>query len=118
MRVLLVEGDKETLATLAAALRYEKYEVMTAPDGRIALAMAAAQPPDVVVLDLELPDMDGYQLARELRKQAPQRPLFIAAITGQRTAADKKRAADAGIDAHLTKPAAAASIIELLKNRS
>jgi two-component system OmpR family response regulator len=115
VRVLLVEDHGDTLATTAAMLRFAKYEVMTAPNGAIALEMAKAMPPDVVLLDIGLPGMDGYRVARALREQHRGRKLYIAAVTGYGTAADKQRAAEAGIDAHLTKPAHPAAIVQLLE---
>lgn len=116
MRVLLVEDNKDTLATLAAVLRYEEYDVVTAPDGLVALEMAKLYPPDVVLLDIGLPGMDGYEVARALRKQDPGRTLYIAAVTGYDKHEDIKRAFEAGIDAHLTKPAHPVSIIRLLED--
>ena len=116
MRVLLVEDNKDTLATIAATLRFEKYDVVTAPDGYVALEIAKLYPPDVELLDIGLPVMDGYEVARQLRKQEPARTLYIAAITGYGTPADKQRAAEAGFDAHLTKPAHPISIVKLLED--
>jgi two-component system OmpR family response regulator len=107
MRVLLVEDNNDTLATMAAVLRFERYEVVTATDGRVALEMAKLEPPDVVLLDIGLPGMDGYKVAQALRDLASGRRLYIAA---------KQRAADAGIDAHLTKPAPPSAIIDLLQS--
>jgi CheY-like chemotaxis protein len=115
MRVLLVEDNQDTLATLAAVLRYEQYEVMTAPDGQVALEMARLEPPDVVLLDIGLPGMDGYQVAQALRELAPGRRFYIAAVTGYGKPEDKKRAAEAGFDAHLSKPAHPSAIIRLLE---
>jgi CheY-like chemotaxis protein len=115
MRVLLVEDNPDTLATLGAVLRYEQYEVMTAPNGPIALEMAKLNPPDVALLDIGLPGMDGYEVARALRKQAAGRPLYVVAVTGYGKAEDKERAAKAGFDAHLTKPAHPINIIKLLE---
>lgn len=114
MRVMLVEDNTDTLATLAAILRFEKFDVTTATTAYMALEMAVVYPPDVVLLDIGLPGMDGYALAQVLRKQA-NRALYIAAITGYAKAEDKQRALDAGIDAHFTKPADAAAIVALLQ---
>jgi len=116
MRVLLVEDNTQTLASLAAVLRHEQYDLLTAPDGPMALEMAKLYPPDVVLLDIGLPGMDGYTVAQELRKQEPQRTFYIAAITGYGSAADKQRAAAAGIDVHVTKPADPAAIVRLLES--
>jgi CheY-like chemotaxis protein len=115
MRVLLVEDDRDTLASLAAVLRFERYDVLTAPDGPVALEIAKLQPPDVVLLDIGLPGIDGYQVARELRQQVTGRALYIAAVTGHSTDADRQRAFQAGIDAHLAKPARPAAVLELLE---
>ena len=115
MRVLLVEDNKDTLATMAAVLRYEEYEVMTAPDGHVALEMAKLEPPDVVLLDIGLPGMDGYKLAVALREQMRDRKVYIAAVTGYGMPADKERAAAAGIQAHLTKPSPPSAVIKLLE---
>lgn len=60
--MLVVEDNRDTLATLAAVLRYEQYDIVTAPDGVTALQMAKAYPPDVVLLDIGLPGMDGYEV--------------------------------------------------------
>src|SRR5688572_21385178 len=112
MRVLLVEDNRDTLATLAAVLRYENYEVMTAPDGHMALAMAKLNPPDVALLDIGLPGMDGFELAQALRKQAPERTLYLVAVTGYDKLEDKARGAKAGFNAYLTKPAHPFAIIK------
>lgn len=114
--MLLVEDNTDALATLAAVLRYEQYDVVTAPDGHVALEMAKLYPPDVVLLDIGLPGMDGYQVARALRQQSSGRKLYIAAVTGYGTPADKQRAAEAGIDAHLTKPAHPFNVITILQD--
>ncbi|HEY9530725.1 MAG TPA: response regulator [Burkholderiales bacterium] len=114
MRVLLVEDNKDMLTTTAAILRFEKYEVVTALDGHVALEVAKLEPPDVVLLDIGLPKMDGYKLAQALRQLATGRKLYIGAITGYGTDSDKKRAAESGIDAHLVKPVHPLAIIQLL----
>ena len=115
MRVLMVEDNKDTLATMAAVLRYERYDLVTAMDGPSALEIAKVFLPEVVLLDIGLPGLDGYRVARALRAQDPRRKLFIAAITGYGTAADKQHAAEAGIDAHLTKPADPTEVLRLLE---
>lgn len=114
MRVLLVEDNKDTLATVAAVLRFEKYEVITAEHARIALELAEVYPPEVVLLDIGLPGMDGYALAQALRKQTP-RP-YIVAVTAYSSPEDKAKANAAGIDAHLAKPASPSVILEILES--
>lgn len=116
MRVLLVEDNRDTLATLSAVLRFEKYEVVTALDGPTAIEIAKLYPPDAVLLDIGLPGLDGYKVAKALRELRPGNKLLIAAITGYGTAEDKRRALEAGIDAHLTKPADVPLVLQVLKN--
>lgn len=116
MRVLIVEDNRDTLISLAALLRYEKFDVMTAPNGPVALEMAKSFPPDAALLDIGLPGMDGYQVAKALRRQrSDPKTLFIAAVTGYGNDEDKQRALEAGIDAHMAKPASPAAIVELLR---
>jgi CheY-like chemotaxis protein len=77
--------------------------VRAAPDGESALALAAESSPDVALIDLGLPDISGYEVARRLRAAGGGRMTLIA-LTGYGQAADRRRALEAGFDAHLTKP--------------
>jgi CheY-like chemotaxis protein len=115
LRVLIVEDNRDTLVSTAAVLRYEQYDVVTAPDGHTALEMAKLHRPDVVLLDIGLPGMDGYEVAKALRQQKTGGTLYIAAVTGYGKQEDKERAVKAGIDAHLTKPADPSVIVRLLQ---
>ena len=111
-RILVVEDEQDTAETLGILLRFHGYEVLTAADGPAALALAQSSDPDVVLLDLGLPRMDGFEVARRLREQQPQaRPLLVA-ITGFGADEDRVRSYQAGIDLHLTKPV---SVDELLR---
>jgi CheY-like chemotaxis protein len=104
MRVLVVEDHADTSQTMAVLLRLAGYAVESVSDGVAALAAARANPPDVVLLDIGLPGMDGWQLARSLIQQpAPKRPLLVA-VTGYGQEDDRRRSQEAGIDLHLVKP--------------
>jgi CheY-like chemotaxis protein len=104
LRILVVEDDEATARTTAATERWYGYEVQTAPDGPTALQAAQARPPDVVLLDLGLPGMDGFEVAKRLREHGgPKRP-FLIAITGYGQRSDRLRSGQAGIDLHLVKP--------------
>jgi two-component system, OmpR family, KDP operon response regulator KdpE len=107
-RVLVVDDEPQILRALAINLRARHYEVVTAPSGADALAAAAKHNPDLVVLDLGLPDMDGVEVVRGLRgwSAAP-----IVILSGRSDSADKVDALDAGADDYVTKPF---SIDELL----
>jgi CheY-like chemotaxis protein len=80
------------------------YEVAGAGDGREALEVARSFRPQIVLLDLGLPIMDGFEVARALRNDPQFKDVFIAALTGWGAEGDRRRTAEAGFDAHLTKP--------------
>jgi two-component system, chemotaxis family, CheB/CheR fusion protein len=104
LRVLLVEDDAVAANSLAHLLKLEGCRVETAADGPLALETAKAQQPDVVLLDLGLPGMDGYEVARLLLQQkSGKRPLLIA-VTGFGGESERLRSYEVGIDLHLTKP--------------
>jgi CheY-like chemotaxis protein len=104
LRILVVEDHEDSAASLALLLRIWGHEVRVARDGLTALEMARAFSPDVVLLDIRLPWMDGWQVADQLQKEpAPKRPLLIA-LTGCGREADRRRSQEAGIDLHLVKP--------------
>ncbi len=100
-RILIVEDEPALLRALRINLRARSYEVLTAAAGRQALAEAARHPPDAVILDLGLPDLDGVQVIRELRawSQAP-----VIVLSGRTGSGDKISALDAGADDYVTKP--------------
>lgn len=103
-RVLLVDDSEDILEIVSALLRYEGYEVLAAPDGPTALQVAPEFHPDIAVLDIGLPAMDGYDLARHLREELGDRTPKLVAMTGYGQAADTERAREAGFDVHLVKP--------------
>lgn len=80
------------------------HEVVTAPDGRAGLDAVLAGCPDVALVDIGLPGISGYDVARGIRAGLPQRPIRLIAITGYGQPADRERALEAGFDAHLLKP--------------
>jgi CheY-like chemotaxis protein len=115
LRVLVVEDDPDTVATMAQLLRREGHRVRTALDGPTALGEAAADPPDVVLLDLGLPGLDGWEVARRLRQQAgPKHPLTVA-LTGYGQEEDRRHSWESGIDLHLLKPADPEYLCRLLR---
>ena len=104
MRVLVVEDNPAAAASLAGFLRTAGHEVEVASDGPSAVAAARDRPPDVMLLDLGLPRMSGWQVARQVQEQpGPKRPLLVA-LTGHASEEDRRCSEEAGIDLHLTKP--------------
>ncbi|HEY0531443.1 MAG TPA: response regulator [Actinoplanes sp.] len=100
-RVLVVDDDPQILRALRINLRARDYEVDIADDGHSALKTAAAHPPDLVVLDLGLPDMDGADVIRGLRGWST---VPIIVLSGRAEGTDKVGALDAGADDYITKP--------------
>ncbi len=114
MRVLVVEDDPTAASSLAGLLLSAGHEVDVAPEGRSALAAVRDRPPDVVLLDIGLPGMDGWQVARRVQGQpAEKRPLLVA-VTGFGAEEDRRASERAGIDLHLTKPVDPAQLNHLL----
>jgi signal transduction histidine kinase len=103
-RVLLVEDKLDTREALWSELRLAGHEVYEAVDGEAALAAAARLKPEVVLLDIGLPGIDGYEVARRLRSREETRHARLIALTGHGQAADRQRASEAGFDAYLVKP--------------
>jgi signal transduction histidine kinase len=104
-RVLVVDDNADAAECLADALRAEGHDVHVEREGRDALTFVAAAIPDVAIIDIGMPGMDGYELARRLRAEHPGAPLRLVALTGYGQEADVRQARDAGFDAHLVKPA-------------
>ena len=114
LRVLVVEDNPKAAASMMRFLRLAGHEVEVAPDGASAVEAARDRPPDVMLLDLGLPRMDGWEVARRVREQpGPKRPLLVA-VTGHGTEEDRRRSEEAGIDLHLTKPVDAEGLQWLL----
>ena len=111
-RILVVEDQPQLLRALSINLRARQYEVATATTGRDALAVAAASPPDAMILDLGLPDVDGTEVIVAFRgwSQAP-----IIVLSGRTSPGDKIGALDAGADDYVTKPFAMGELLARLR---
>jgi two-component system KDP operon response regulator KdpE len=110
--ILIVEDEPELVRALRINLRARQYQVRTAGTGREALAAAASQPPDAIILDLGLPDIDGTEVIVELRQwyHAP-----IIVLSGRTSPGDKIGALDVGADDYVTKPFAMAELLARLR---
>jgi CheY-like chemotaxis protein len=114
LRVLIVEDDSDTADTTAYLLAAAGHAVRVARDGAAALRDVHADPPDVALLDLGLPEVDGCEVARRIRAMGLNpRPLLVA-VTGYGTALDRERTDRASFDAHFVKPANPQSLLKLL----
>ena len=104
LRILVADDDPDSAASLAALLELIGHETYTARNGREALAMADELRPQVVILDIGMPDVDGYAAARALRDRAWARGIVLYALTGWGQSTDRERTRAAGFDRHFVKP--------------
>jgi CheY-like chemotaxis protein len=113
-RILVVDDNRDAAKTLSLLLEHSGHIVRSAFAGGAALDIAREFEPDIVLLDIGLPDMDGWQLARTLRREGRGAGLKVIAISGYGQKEDRRRSEDAGIDHHLTKPVDYAEIRKCL----
>ena len=113
-KVLVADDNRDAADSLAMILGLSGYQVCVAHTGRQAIEMAMMQQPDAVILDIGMPDVNGYDVARHLRTEGWGRQLFLLAITGWGQSNDKERAKAAWFDQHLTKPVDVGQIEDLL----
>ncbi len=116
LRVLVVDDNVDAAQTLGALLEMTGHAVSVAHDGASALAVAGRQPPQVVLLDIGLPDQSGFEVARSMRALPGMAQATLIALTGWGAEQDRQRSSEAGFDAHLTKPADFAKVEQLLQD--
>jgi CheY-like chemotaxis protein len=104
-RVLVVDDNRDAAASLGMLLKLLGAEVRVVNDGPAALEILASYRPTVVLLDIGMPGMDGYEVARRIRQQPEWRDLMLIALTGWGQEEDRRRTSEAGFDHHLLKPA-------------
>jgi signal transduction histidine kinase len=113
-RLLVVDDNQDAATSLAMLLRLEGHEVRVAHDGPTALALAKSYLPSVILLDIGMPGMDGYEVARRLRALPGLKDVVLAALTGWGQQEDRRRTAEAGFDHHFVKPLDANLLGDLL----
>jgi CheY-like chemotaxis protein len=117
-RLLVVDDNQDAARMLATLLRLKGQEVRVAHDGAAALELLKAEQPDLVFLDLGMPGMDGYEVARRIRSEPDIAHIKLAALTGWGQEEDRRRTAEAGFDCHLTKPLDARTLDAVLAQLS
>jgi PAS domain S-box-containing protein len=113
-RILVVDDARDSLFILAKLLEALGQEVYTASSGAAALEVARRERPDIVISDIAMADMDGYELARRLRRESGFEQLVLVALTGFGQEGDRQRADEAGFDRHLVKPVSLETLEQLL----
>jgi signal transduction histidine kinase/ActR/RegA family two-component response regulator len=103
-RILVADDNRDAADSLGVLLELAGHDVKVAHSGKAALAAGGGYRPDVVILDIGMPDMNGYEVARSIRRESWGQSVYLIALTGWGQSADKERAAAAGFDSHLTKP--------------
>jgi PAS domain S-box-containing protein len=116
-RVLVVDDNHDAAQSLAMMLRVMGHDTQTAFDGLEAVHAAATYRPDVVLLDIGLPRMDGYEVARQIRQREWGKTMLLSALTGWGQDEDKERSKVAGFDHHLTKPVDPETLSKMLAAR-
>ncbi|HEX4049296.1 MAG TPA: response regulator [Steroidobacteraceae bacterium] len=113
-RILIVDDNRDALESLVRLLQLAGHEVHQASDGQQALSLAAEQQPDLVMLDIGMPGMDGYEVARRIRAERWGQPMVLVAVTGWGQDSDRRRSREAGFDSHWVKPLDAQKLAALL----
>jgi CheY-like chemotaxis protein len=115
-RILVVDDNLDAAEMLSTLLRMDGHEVWAVHDGRAALEAAEMHRPDVILLDIGLPELNGYEVAKSLRLHEAFRRTIIIAMTGFGQERDCQQSLEAGCDAHLTKPVAPQALRAFLRD--
>jgi two-component system cell cycle response regulator DivK len=115
-KILLVEDNDMNRDMLTRRLQRRGYEVVTALDGAEGLTLAASEAPDVILMDMSLPVMDGWEATRRLKADPVTSLIPVIALTAHAMAGDQERAAEAGCDAYDTKPIELPRLLEKVES--
>jgi len=114
-KILVVEDEKDMTETLAFRLESNDYEVVKAYDGQEALEKVRKEKPDLIILDLMLPKIDGYKVCRMLKFDEKYKSIPIIMLTARAQETDKKMGEEVGADAYITKPFESRDLLEKIK---
>lgn len=103
-KILLIEDNEQNSYLITFLLEKHGYEVVSAADGPQGIRQAESRPPDLILLDIQLPSMDGYAVARELRLHSELQSTPIVAVTSYAMAGDREKSLAAGCDGYIEKP--------------
>jgi CheY-like chemotaxis protein len=115
LRMLVVDDNRDAAESIASLIQMSGHEVRTVTEGAAAIANASTFRPDVVLLDIGMPGMNGHEVARRLRELPDGKSMRLIAMTGYDDASNKLKSAESGIDYHLVKPVDFAALKALLQ---
>jgi DNA-binding response OmpR family regulator len=115
MKILVVDDDEAIVDYIATCLRAQRHEILTAFSGREGCRMARLHGPEVIILDLMMPDMHGFEVCQLVRKDEALKGCKIIISSGKSYAVDKKAAMSLGADLYLTKPYPPEALLEALR---
>jgi CheY-like chemotaxis protein len=111
-RILVIEDNEENLILMRLILERAKYEVLLASNGSQGLEIAHTEQPDIILLDLAMPEMDGWEVAQKLKSNILTKEIPIIAVTAHSLPKDRTRAIDAGCETIISKPFQVAELID------
>ena len=114
-KILLVEDNEMNRDMLSRRLARRGYEVLIAVDGEVGLDMAASDRPDLILMDMSLPVMDGWDATRHLKSQADTKTIPVIALTAHAMESDRQKALDAGCDDYDTKPVELSRLVDKIE---
>ncbi len=121
-KVLIVEDNEDNRDSLSRRLQRRGFEVVAAADGKAGIVMAQTEKPDLILMDMNMPEVDGWEATRQLKADEITRPIPVVAITAHALAGDRERALEVGCTDYHTKPVEfpklLAQIETILKDRS
>ena len=112
--ILVIDDNVDAAFTLQMLLKLKGYQVEIRHDGHEAIAAAESLRPEVILLDISMPGMSGYEVCKQIREQEWGKTIVIVALTGFGKEEDKKRTQEAGFDAHLVKPVDLQTLMDVL----
>jgi CheY-like chemotaxis protein len=115
-RILVIEDNEDNLSLMRLLLERANYEVLAATNGFSGLEAARAEQPNLILLDLAMPEMDGWEVARELKNDIVTRNIPIIAVTAHALPKDRERAVEAGCNAFIVKPFSVSKLISEIEN--
>ncbi len=114
-RILIVEDNEENRDALSRRLKRRGFDVVLAVDGRQGVTMARSERPDLILMDMNLPELDGWEASRQLKADAETRPIPIIALTAHALSGDRERALAAGCTDYHTKPVEMPRLLEQIE---